>query len=76
MDADVARIVKIGEQGAEMGFVGGEGGVLGDQHFLILAAQRRVQFSLAQQRQKGKSGWPELRISATGRSSSCLPLNQ
>lgn len=37
MDADVARIMEIGEQGAEMGFVVGEGVVLGDQHFLVLA---------------------------------------
>lgn len=36
VDADVARIMEIGEQGAEMGFVVGEGVVLGDQHFLVL----------------------------------------
>ena len=37
MDADEARVVEIGEQGAGMGFVVGEGVVLGDQHFLVLA---------------------------------------
>ena len=37
MNADVARVVKIGEQGEEMGFVIGEGVVLGDQRFLVLA---------------------------------------
>ena len=37
MDADIARVVEIGEQGAEMGFVVGEGIVLGNQHFLVLA---------------------------------------
>jgi len=37
VDADVARVVEIGEQGAKMGFVVGEGVVLGDQHFLVLA---------------------------------------
>ncbi len=37
MDADVARVAEIGEQGAEMGFVVGEGVVLGDQHLLVLS---------------------------------------
>ena len=36
-DANVARIVEIGEQGAEMSFIVGEGIVLGDQHLLVLA---------------------------------------
>jgi hypothetical protein len=37
LDADVARVVEIGEQGGGMGFVVGEGVVLGDQRLLVLA---------------------------------------
>jgi hypothetical protein len=37
VDTDVARVVEIGDQGAEMGFVVGEGVMLGDQHVVVLA---------------------------------------
>src|SRR6185437_13084369 len=43
---------------------------------LSIPSHRLVQFSLAQHRQKGKSGLPDERTSLKGRSNILRPLNQ
>lgn len=40
MDADVPRVVEVGDQGVEMGFDAGEGEVLGDQHLKLIPVRK------------------------------------
>ncbi len=68
--------MEIGEQVTEMGFGVGEGVVLGNQHSLVLAVPAAGLVFVGSAEAKGEIGLALLRISVTGRSSSCLPLNQ